>query len=276
MPKAVPTFESIKSDYTRLLSKFTVTRKSEVKRAATKLLGHASRYKEIEKLTGIPWYFIAVIHYRESNCNFDTHLHNGDPLTKRTKHVPKGRPLGKPPFTWEASALDALKMKGLDKITDWSWERMCYELERYNGFGYRLYHPTVLSPYLWSGTDHYSIGKYTSDGSFDEETVDVQLGCIAILKELRSQSIDTKSVVDNSRKLTVLKRLRNAITSVVSSVLALDWLGMLNQVKQFATDHAGLMLIAGAASVWGIFKLIEAWQLQDYKEGRYTPSGEEE
>lgn len=276
MARKQPTYESTKSDYTRLLSKFSVTRGTEIKRTAARLLGFASRYKEIEKLTGIPWYFIAVIHYRESNCNFDTHLHNGDPLTKKTTHVPKGRPIGKPPFTWEVSALDALKMKDLHLNTDWSWERMCYELERYNGFGYRLYHPTVLSPYLWSGTDHYTVGKYVADGTWDEEEKDVQLGCVALLKELRTMSIDKTEVVDSSRKLTFMKRLRNAIASLVSSVMALDWLGMLNQVKQFATDHTGVILVVGAGTLWGVFKLLEAWQLQDYEDGRYTPSREKE
>ena len=30
----------------------------------------------------------------------------------------------------------------------------------FNGWGYRLYHPNVKTPYLWSYTDKYSKGKY--------------------------------------------------------------------------------------------------------------------
>jgi hypothetical protein len=39
------------------------------------------------------------------------------------------------------------------------------------------------SPYIWSGTDQYEKGKYTSDGKYDPaEAVDEQLGCAGILK----------------------------------------------------------------------------------------------
>lgn len=275
MSKRKPTYEQLRNEYTKLLS-FNITRVSDVKRAAAKLLGHSARYQEVERLTGVPWQFVAVIHYRESNCDFSTHLHNGDPLTTRTRRVPAGRPkVGNPPFTWVESAVDALKQKGLDKNTDWSMERMCYELERYNGFGYRMYHPTVLSPYLWSGTTNYTSGKYVADGKFDNSVRDKQLGVIPILQEImKSKREIVKEVVNNSRKLTILQRVRNAIVATVSSVMALDWLEMLGQVKQFATDNAGLLIAGTAATAWLVFKLIEQYSIQDYKDGRYIPSGE--
>ena len=44
---------------------------------------------------------------------FDQHLHNGDPLSGRTTHVPPGRPRpASPPFTWEQSAHDAIIRSG--------------------------------------------------------------------------------------------------------------------------------------------------------------------
>jgi lysozyme family protein len=41
----------------------------------------------------------------ESNLKFQTHLHNCDPLTRRTRQVPAGRrAVGEPPFDWDVSA----------------------------------------------------------------------------------------------------------------------------------------------------------------------------
>jgi lysozyme family protein len=67
--------------------------------------------------------------------NFNRHLHNGDPLTSRTVHVPAGRPKsGTPPFTWEQSAVDALAYDGLTQVTDWSIEHVAYVFENFNGW----------------------------------------------------------------------------------------------------------------------------------------------
>jgi len=146
---------------------------------------HRNRYLAVGRSLRIPWYVIAVIHNMESSRNFTKHLHNGDPLTGRTVHDPKGRPLtGKPPFTWEESALDALKFQGLDHWNDWSLPGILYKLEEYNGWGYRLHHPSVLSPYLWSGSTHYTSGKYTADGEWSETTVSMQVGAAVLLHRM--------------------------------------------------------------------------------------------
>lgn len=271
----MPNYNDYKTGYTNLLSTFKVTRSTEVSLAAQKILNGVKKYDRVEDKTGVPWYFIGAIHLRESDCDFNTHLHNGDSLDERTVHVPKGRPLeGEPPFTWEVSAIDALTQKGLEKNKDWSWERMCFELERYNGFGYRG--KKINSPYLWAGTTAYTKGKYVSDGKFSKTHIDTQLGLVPVIKKLRELVRPRKEIVDSSRKLTILQRIRNAVVGLVTSVLGMDWLGMLGQVKQFATDHASLLLIAGAGSVWAIFKLIEGYSIQDYRDGRYTPSKDQE
>src|SRR5690606_7467709 len=97
-------------------------------------VANKSRYKAVEAASGVPWHFIAVVHNMESSQRFDRHLHNGDPLTARTVQVPKGRPqTGNPPFTWEASATDALAFEGLGAGTDWSLAGTLYRLEAYNG-----------------------------------------------------------------------------------------------------------------------------------------------
>jgi lysozyme family protein len=77
---------------------------------------------------------------------------------------------------------DALRMKKLDRHNDWSIRSCLFELEGYNGWGYRMYHSTVLSPYLWSYTNHYTKGKYASDGKWDANLVSQQPGAAALLR----------------------------------------------------------------------------------------------
>ncbi len=140
-------------------------------------------YMEVALVIGCPWWMIAALHYRESGMNFSAHLHNGDPLTRRTSHVPAGRPLaGNPPFLWRDSAIDALRLKGLDKIKDWPIERVLFECERYNGWGYV---GRENSPYVWSGTSlSDETGKYVADHKFNANAIEKQIGCAAIFKAL--------------------------------------------------------------------------------------------
>ena len=84
---------------------------SAVRAVAERIISPANwaRYQDVGGKTGIPPYVIGIIHSLEASGRFDRHLHNGDPLTARTVQVPAGRPKsGKPPFTWEESAVDAL------------------------------------------------------------------------------------------------------------------------------------------------------------------------
>lgn len=134
----------------------------------------------------IPWYFIGILHAMESGFNFGGHLHNGDPLTARTVHVPAGRPLtGAPPFTWIDSARDALMFEGLQHETEWTLPRVLYLFERYNGMGYRK--RGVPSPYLWSFSNLYSKGKFVADGHFDPNAVSAQCGAAVMLKALQAR-----------------------------------------------------------------------------------------
>ncbi|MBD3305421.1 hypothetical protein GF339_03505 [candidate division KSB3 bacterium] len=149
---------------------------------------HRSRYLAVGEALGIPWYVIAVIHNMESSLDFTRHLHNGDPLTRRTVHIPRGRPVeGHPPFTWETSAIDALTLENFHRWNDWTVPGILYKLEEYNGWGYRLYHPHVLSPYLWSFSEHYSRGKYTADGRWSETAVSRQAGAAVLLRRMAEQ-----------------------------------------------------------------------------------------
>jgi lysozyme family protein len=143
------------------------------------------RYSAVGDPLGIPWYFVGVIHNMESSLGFKGHLHNGDPLTARTVHVPVGRPkTGQAPFTWEESAMDALQLERLDQWSDWSVPGTLYKLEAYNGFGYRSRHPEVFSPYLWSFSTHYTKGKYVGDGTFSPSAVSQQCGAAILLRRM--------------------------------------------------------------------------------------------
>lgn len=152
--------------------------------ACRKMQAGMVAYRKVEAVTGVPAAVIAVIHIREANGDFATHLHNGDPLNQRTYHVPAGRPtIGDPPFTWEESATDALRFQGLTGL-QWTIEQAAFRLEGYNGFGYR--NRGLRSPYLWGGTNQQEPGKYVADGKFDPATVDRQLGCMPLLAKLWS------------------------------------------------------------------------------------------
>lgn len=143
-------------------------------------------YQLVESEVRVPWVFVGLIHGMECGFNFAGHLHNGDRLTARTVNVPKGCPKrGEPPFTWLQSAQDALRMKKLDEVTDWSVPRMLYLLEAYNGFGYRR--RGLPSPYLWSFSNIYEKGKFVADGKFDPSAVSKQCGAGLMLKEIMKE-----------------------------------------------------------------------------------------
>lgn len=187
MPKKpLPPKDTLLTEYRGLFSSMVLRSqwRDEVTRTVRRIAESRQKYEEVAKALGgrIPWEWIGAIHNMESTGNFSTHLHNGDTLRRRTTHVPAGRPTaGNPPFTWEESAIDALTMKGLEKVGAWSVAEMLYQAERYNGWGYREWHPSVLSPYLWSGTKHYERGKYVEDGKWDGSFVSEQLGVAPIL-----------------------------------------------------------------------------------------------
>lgn len=147
-----------------------------------------SRYQQIEKATGVPWYIVAVIHERESSQDFTKQLAQGDPLSRKSTHVPSGRgpflnhPTDKPgEDAFFRGALDALIdcPPHASHWHDWTPGGAMTLLEEYNGLGYANH--GIPSPYVWAGSDQYIKGKYVSDGVFDANKVDVQEGCAPLL-----------------------------------------------------------------------------------------------
>lgn len=159
----------------------------EISNAVARLAKNRNRYEAVGKALGIPWQFIGVIHGLEGNFDFGTHLHNGDSLQARTVNEPKGRPpAGVPPFSWEDSAVDALVFQGFGSQADWSVPRMLFRWETFNGFGYRPL--GIPSPYLWSFSNLYERGKFTSDNHFDPTVASRQCGAAVMLKAVALQA----------------------------------------------------------------------------------------
>lgn len=139
---------------------------------------YKDRYEIVSQQTGVPWPIIAIIHYRESSLNFNTYLHNGQELGKTTTIVPEGIYFDE----WEEAAVDAIENYYLDNLESANNDYLD-ALERYNGLGYR--NKGLNSPYLWSGSTYYDIGKYVGDGNYDSNYVDKQLGTLTILKKMQ-------------------------------------------------------------------------------------------
>ncbi len=147
-------------------------------REARVIMANKPRYLRVASLTGMPWYVIGLIHMREASFDFNTCLHNGDPLGVPTRHVPKGLLF----HTWEEAATDAISRER----SDFS-KGILEGIEAYNGLGYRK--KGVASPYLWSGTDQYKSGKYTGDGVYNAQAVDQQAGVVGVLKALEQLGV---------------------------------------------------------------------------------------
>src|SRR5512139_2197460 len=165
---------------------------------AKRLLAHKAVYQDIEHKTGVPWFVVAAIHYRERNGDFAANLANGDPWNQVTTHVPQG--IG--PFkSFADAAVYALTNchPYAAKNKDWSAGGAMTLIERYNGMAYA--NRGLPSPYVWSGTDQYVIGKVIRDHGPIENIVDKQLGCAGLIK--------TMALLDPSIQLGKKKFLAN-------------------------------------------------------------------
>ncbi|HMA73859.1 MAG TPA: peptidoglycan-binding protein [Xanthobacteraceae bacterium] len=181
-------FDVIRNEYASLWNTMAIRpdRQAEVAATAATIAKGAERYRSVAASFAnmLPWYVIGILHAMECGCDFKTHLHNGDPLTARTVHVPKNRPpLWDPTMSWEDSAKDAIMVDGLDKVTGWTLPRILFTFERYNGFGPRRRFGKATA-YLWSYSNHYVRGKYVGDGQWDPEAVSRQAGAAVLLKQL--------------------------------------------------------------------------------------------
>ncbi|TYL83970.1 peptidoglycan-binding protein [Bradyrhizobium cytisi] len=182
-------YENLKSGYERNWANLQIrpARLGEASATARKAINGKATYQQVERLSGVPWYFVALCHYRESNFDFDTYLGNGETLKRVTCLVPKGRG----PFaSFVDGAVDALRIQHFVGTQDWCIARTLYRLECFNGLGYHA--KGVNSPYLYGGSTLYgpteaNAGKFVADHVFDPNHVDSQLGTAVILHAMMSQ-----------------------------------------------------------------------------------------
>lgn len=173
----LPTYPPL-LDRARILQEW----EAQADRIAAEIEENIDRYEQIQRATGVPRFFVAALHHMECSGSFNKHLANGDPISAATVNVPAGIPAG----TWESCAIDIIRRKDLDD-PDLDWEdrlKWVWRAEAWNGWGYRIYHPDVPTPYLWSGTSVGRPGKYVADGEWDAGAVSKQLGCVAIWQKL--------------------------------------------------------------------------------------------
>lgn len=174
------------------------------------------------------WVFIAGCHYRESNFDFNTHLGQGDPLSRNgrpipTVHVPAGRITR--PGPGGIIAADAFEQGAVDALwfcapyacrinRDWTVSGMLTFWERFNGLKYAGVNRP--SPYVWSGTTVYDPpggpgGKVLVDHGPIVNVTDKQLGVAAFLKKV--DALD--DAIDFGRVQA---------PSIVPDLDAVDWL----------------------------------------------------
>ncbi len=166
----------------KLKYKLHGTQSSDLKSFYKNWQKNKARYQAVAAKTGIPAELIAALHWRESTANFNTYLHQGDPLGKKAVHVPRNIPLF---HKWEDAAVHALTMKrsiqkklGITANTT-DMAAIATFAEYYNGLGY--HNRGSSSPYVYSGTDQYKRGKYVADGRYSKTHRDNQLGVVPMI-----------------------------------------------------------------------------------------------
>jgi len=192
-------FSKMKEYYTSLAKSVELdpARAPELRKIGERIIASKAYYSEVQKASGIPWYVIGCLHYREASLNFMGHLHNGDPLLMKTVHVPSDRPQIAPwppqrsslKQIWQISAIDALgELKA--RTSKWTIERTCWALEGYNGYG--CFDHGINTPYLWNYTNKYSGGGYASDGHYSGSYKSKQAGLYSLLLALSELNVDVK------------------------------------------------------------------------------------
>lgn len=187
----MPTFAQTQAGYTKMWNsaKLMDSKMSKIQSAVHKIMDsvHRSAYEQVEKLTGVPWFMIGALLYRESDSNLGTYIGNGQSLRMVTTEVPAGRgpfltdPNGGVIEAFIHGCLDAFKLQGFLKFkrSDWTIEFCLYQAEEFNGEGYQKHNED--SPYVWAGTNYEEDGLFTSDHGYDPHAHDSRVGVAAII-----------------------------------------------------------------------------------------------
>jgi lysozyme family protein len=232
---------AVKVDYDQLWNTCQIRpeRRAAAADIADRVAAQRTRYEGAGNPHGVPWYVVGIIHQLEASGDFTKHLHNGDPLTARTVHDPAGRPAsGRPPFTWEFSAADALVHDGLDTWRDWSISGTLFVFERFNGFGYRKSSINIPSPYLWSFSNHYTKGKYTSDKHYDPNFVSQQCGTAILLRLLADRGLVPGGVLERGDRGPAVVALKRDLKKWFDAHAPAEW----ERLDIADTDRFGVAL----------------------------------
>ena len=182
----------LQDDYQRHFTACVIReeRATEVETLVDAMWDNRNRYKKVGEPLNIPWFIVAVLHQADTGGDFTVHLHNGDPLTARTRHLPDGRPTqGEPPFAWEDSATDALRLRRVHLWPDWSIAGILFLLEGHGGWNYRRHRPEMPSPYLWNASTYYTRDRYVADGTWSETSVAQRVGVAVLLRRLAERGL---------------------------------------------------------------------------------------
>src|SRR6185295_13002724 len=114
------TFEQTKSGYAALWDRAILKAQfaNVAMNTARRIIALRSYFIPVQDATGVPWWMIGCMLFRESDLNVHTYLGNGQSLNRRTTEVPAGRG----PFPDFASgAIDAIELEGMQGIA-WTLE----------------------------------------------------------------------------------------------------------------------------------------------------------
>jgi lysozyme family protein len=168
-------------------------------------------YESVGSKLNIPWYVICCIHAKECSLNLELGLHNGQRWDQVTTKIPRGRG----PFnSFAESAIDSCIYEGMHLVKNWSVEYFLWSLEKYNGFGFQM--RNMNTPYLWSGTNHYTKGLFIEKpflkSWFDPDAKANDLGAAVLLKCMENHGLI--SVNFESDFTTIDSSLENVVAVV--------------------------------------------------------------
>lgn len=180
-------FKVIEPELRQRLAVLKITRQAQAERRAAQLVKPAvlDHFRPVHEHLGIPIVWMVSSFERESGSDFTRSPAQGDRWDRTSVNVPRG--VG--PFKdWPAAADWSYRHDGIDKNSaPWDEAYACYAEEKFNGFGPRDH--GRVSGYVMAGTDQYDkptgkAGKYVSDGAWDPDKQDEQLGCVALWRAM--------------------------------------------------------------------------------------------
>lgn len=155
------------------------------------------RYAHAEEQTGVPWYVVAALHYREGGMRGEASVLNGQPLTGYAYVNIDGQTVGANPKDDAVNAANALKRLAAgvydvdvtrDDLTlqDWGWAYLSYNrgyLFKRAGVSY------TESPYVMNGFDAQHMNMRWSSADTVSGVDGNKIGALAAMTYLSGQNL---------------------------------------------------------------------------------------